>query len=36
VAFFFLLSAPFALIVVMSPLKTGTLAEAHARRPPQA
>src|SRR6266481_6264153 len=27
---FFLLSAPFALIVVMSPLKTGTLAEAHA------
>jgi amino acid transporter len=27
---FFLLSAPFALIVVMSPLKMGTLAEAHA------
>src|SRR6267154_738164 len=26
---FFLLSAPFALIVVMSPLKTGTLAETH-------
>src|SRR5467141_4136893 len=27
---FFLLSAPFALIVVMSPLKMGALAEAHA------
>ena len=27
---FFLLSAPFAVIVVMSPLKMGTLAEAHA------
>src|SRR5882762_3448182 len=27
---FFLLSAPFALIVVMAPLKMGTLAEAHA------
>jgi amino acid transporter len=27
---FFLLSAPFALIVVMSPLKIGALAEAHA------
>jgi amino acid transporter len=27
---FFLLSAPFALIVVLSPLKMGTLAEAHA------
>jgi amino acid transporter len=27
---FFLLSAPFALIVVISPLKMGTLAEAHA------
>jgi amino acid transporter len=26
---FFLLSAPFALIVVMAPLKMGTLAEAH-------
>src|SRR5437867_2168158 len=27
---FFLLSAPFAVIVVMSPLKMGTLAEARA------
>ncbi len=27
---FFLLSAPFALIVVMAPLKMGALAEAHA------
>ena len=26
---FFLLSAPFALIVVMAPLKMGALAEAH-------